>query len=97
LTERDTLIVEEDTHMDRLVKFVGNGPAIIINPKYVVRLEGFKYRYLPDELHFTHICTADEGVHTVAGTPEQVAEALGYQLVAFDPTTGLPEGSEGVL
>lgn len=79
--------------MDRLVKFVGNGPAIIINPRYVrtVTWAATGHNGKP----YTNVSlrgTKDPFV--VAGTPEQVAEALGYQLVTFNPATGLSEGSE---
>ena len=82
--------------MDRLVKFVGNGPAIIINPKYVTRIEEVEYPRAPLK-RITRIYTAhgNGATYEVAGTPEQVAEALGYQLVTFDPATGISEASEG--
>lgn len=80
--------------MDRLVKFVGNGPAIIINPKYVRVVIGSRLDAKP----YTSISLrGTKNPVIVAGTPEQVAEALGYQLVTFNPATGLSDGSEGVL
>lgn len=75
-----------------MVEFAGNGPTLIINAAKVQRLEPASAGRTVNP--YTAIIM-DSGIrHTVAGTPQDVAEALGYQLVAFSPSTGLSEASQ---
>ena len=78
--------------MDRMVEFRGAGPVKVINAAHVMRLVA-----APASVGvYTHIFMANtaETNYTVAGTPEEVAKALGFQWVVFEPLAGITEASQ---